>query len=200
MKTSIPLRALAVCALTAGLLSGLPALAQTAPVADASVQSIIQALGGYVPQVKRFRRTAMPDADTRACPEVMANSGAVNAKNLIVVYANSAPAMDMDIQFVTDSDRIQPSSRALLNNLALALNAPELAHTSMAVAGHTDGVGPRAHNLQLSCARAIAVRNHLIQQGVAPERLGAYGFGPDRPLVNQLESAINRRVEIRRAN
>lgn len=195
-----PLRTLAVCALSATLLLGQAAQAQTAPVGDASVQAIIQALGGYTVQNKAFRPTAAPDAGTHACPEVMANSGAVNAKNLIVVYAISAPSFDMDIQFATNSDRIQPGSRSLLNNLAQALNSNELAHTTMALAGHTDGVGPRAHNLQLSCARAIAVRNHLIQQGVAPERLGAYGFGPDRPLVNQTESAINRRVEIRRAN
>lgn len=194
------LRTLAVCTLTATLMLGQAAQAQTVPVGDASVQTIIQALGGHEPQSKAFRRTAAPDADTHACPEVMANSGAVGSKNLIVVYASNAPSFQMDIQFANNSDRIPAGNRALLNNLALALNSNELAHTTMALAGHTDAVGPRAANLQLSCARAIAVRNYLIGQGVAAERLGAYGFGPDRPLDNRVQSTINRRVEIRRAN
>ena len=201
MTNLTTLRTLAVCTLSFTLMLGQAVQAQTAPVGDASVQSIIQALGGYDnSQSKAFRRTAAPDADTHACPEVMADSGAVGSKNLIVVYASNAPSFQMDIQFANNSDRIPAGNRALLNNLALALNSNELAHTTMALAGHTDAVGPRAANLQLSCARAIAVRNYLIGQGVAAERLGAYGFGPDRPQENRVESTINRRVEIRRAN
>lgn len=201
MTNLTTLRTLAVCTLSLTLMLGQAVQAQTAPVGDASVQSIIQALGGYDnSQSKAFRRTSAPDADTHACPEVMANSGAVGSKNLIVVYASSAPSFQMDIQFDNNSDRIPAGNRALLNNLAQALNSNELAHTTMALAGHTDAVGPRAANLQLSCARAIAVRNHLIGQGVAAERLGAYGFGPDRPQENRVQSTINRRVEIRRAN
>lgn len=192
------LRKLALCAITTTtVLLGQLAHAQV-PVAEASVQTIIRAL---TPTNRAYRPTAAPDAATHACPEVMADSGTVRSAKLSVVYAgDDAPSFQMDIQFVTNSDRIQPVSRLLLSNLAQALNSTDLSNTTMALAGHTDGVGPRANNLQLSCARAIAVRNFLIGQGVAAERLGAYGFGPDRPLENKVPSAINRRVEIRRAN
>lgn len=185
-------------------------------VSSASSQELIAALGGGSDEgglpAKAFRRTAAPDAATHACPEVMgngdtsSNAGSLGTRNLSVVYAADSasappPNVQLAIQFATGSDRILPVSDGLLANLASALRAPSMTNTRVAVAGHTDATGPREINQQLSCARAIAVRGRLIQLGVAPERLGAYGFGPDKPLqVGAVESAINRRVEIRRAN
>jgi OmpA-OmpF porin, OOP family len=42
------------------------------------------------------------------------------------------------------------------------------------------------------------VRQYLIMKGIAPDRLDAQGFGPDRPLVEEVDDAAmqkNRRVE-----
>lgn len=183
-------------------------------VSSASSQDLIAALGGDPDEgglpTKAFRRTAAPDAATHACPEVMGSDAGGNtslgSRNLSVVYAADSasappPNVQLAIQFATGSDRILPVSDALLANLASALRAPAMAGVRVAVAGHTDATGPRNVNQQLSCARAIAVRGRLIMLGVAPERMGAYGFGPDKPLqAGVVESAINRRVEIRRAN
>lgn len=180
------------------------------PVSQASSAQLITALGGDAEgglPSKAFRRTAAPDAVTHACPEVMSDSNTgLGQKNLTVVYAGDTagvapPTVNLAIQFVTGADKIQAPSDPLLSNLAAALNSPSMANVRVAVAGHTDATGARDTNLRLSCARAIAVRNRLIQLGVGADRLGAYGFGPDKPLqVGVVESAINRRVEIRRAN
>jgi outer membrane protein OmpA-like peptidoglycan-associated protein len=89
----------------------------------------------------------------------------------------------------------------VLANLAQALQADNMQNVRVAVAGHTDAQGNAQGNLVLSCARAISVRNFLIQRGVSADRLGAYGFGANRPLVpGSAASSLNRRVEIRRAN
>lgn len=198
--------ALALCASPSGAQS---------LVSSASSQDLIAALGGDPDEgglpAKAFRRTAAPDAATNACPEAMGSgssgsSTGLGTRNLSVVYAadNASappPSVQLAIQFATGSDRILPASDALLANLASALRAPAMDGVRVAVAGHTDATGPRNVNQQLSCARAIAVRGRLIMLGVAPERMGAYGFGPDKPLqAGAIESAINRRVEIRRAN
>lgn len=182
-------------------------------ISSASRQDLVTALGGDanggLPS-KAFRRTAAPDADSHACPEVMADAntgtGGLGSRNLTVVYAADnpsapPPAAQLAIQFATGSDRILPASDGLLSSLAAALMDPSMANVRVAVAGHTDATGNRNTNLQLSCARAIAVRNRLIQMGVAADRMGAYGFGPDKPLQpGVVQSAVNRRVEIRRAN
>lgn len=198
------------CAAALSLLLAAPATWAQSLLSQASSAQLISALGGDAEgglPAKAFRRTAAPDAATHACPEVMTDSNTgLGQKNLAVVYAAdnagvAPPTVNLAIQFVTGTDKIQPTSEPLLSTLAEALNSPSLANARVAVAGHTDATGKRETNLVLSCARAIAVRNRLIQLGVAADRLGAYGFGPDKPLqTGVVESALNRRVEIRRAN
>lgn len=173
-------------------------LASAAPLENPTVDDLVARLGdGAV--AKAFRRTAPPDISSSICPESMGASG----KNLVVVpfAADGAPAVDIEVTFGTASDRLTPADTARLSVVAQALRHPSLSAARFAVAGHTDAVGNRQTNLELSCARSIAVRSFLIQQGIAPERLSAYGFGPDRPVERtQGPSRLNRRVEFRRAS
>jgi OOP family OmpA-OmpF porin len=67
------------------------------------------------------------------------------------------------------------------------------------VYGHTDSTASSDYNQKLSEARAKAVRDYLINQGVQPERIQAKGFGETRPIAsNETEEgrALNRRVEL----
>jgi outer membrane protein OmpA-like peptidoglycan-associated protein len=52
------------------------------------------------------------------------------------------------------------------------------------IAGHTDNTGDAAANMTLSQQRADAVRNALIQDGVAPALLTAKGYGDTRPIAS----------------
>jgi outer membrane protein OmpA-like peptidoglycan-associated protein len=66
------------------------------------------------------------------------------------------------------------------------------------IAGYTDSSGDPDQNRALSQARADAVRQYLIDKGIAPERLTAIGYGPDKPLFDNATAAgraKNRRVE-----
>lgn len=193
-----------------------PAAAQQ-PLAQTSVEALVAALRGG-PTTRSFRRTQLPDAGTSLCrgqdtqggaaPDATpAGAGAtatrgLSARNLEVVpYAgDTTPGVNLSVQFATGSDRLTPGDQALLNTLALALKTAELAEARFAVAGHTDSTGDARLNLELSCARALAVRRHLVAQGVAVERVSAYGFGSERLLVSDQPAAgVNRRVEVRKA-
>ena len=122
-------------------------------------------------------------------------------RNLEVVpYAgDSTPGVNLSVQFATGSDRLASGDRALLDNVAAALNSPKLASDGFAVAGHTDASGDARLNLELSCVRALAVRRYLVDKGVAEARLTAYGFGSARPLEGDAAAATHRRVEVRKA-
>ena len=69
----------------------------------------------------------------------------------------------------------------------------------MTVEGHTDNVGSPEYNQGLSERRAYSVRDYLVEQGVAPSRVTAIGFGETQPKgSNDTPEGrqINRRVEI----
>ena len=96
----------------------------------------------------------------------------------------------------TGSAQIDQESRRLLDNLvSVALRCDRF---MIEIAGHTDNVGARAANLDLSLRRAEAVRAYLAGQGVARDRLRAQGYGPDRPRASNATAvgqAANRRIE-----
>ena len=67
--------------------------------------------------------------------------------------------------------------------------------------GHMDGKGDKARKMDLSLRRAEAVRDYLVKQGVAAERVTAYGVGADEPIADNGSKkgrAENRRIEFRR--
>jgi outer membrane protein OmpA-like peptidoglycan-associated protein len=180
-----------------------PTAANSAPMAEATVQSLVAALSAE-PLTRSFRRTQLPDTSSSLCADAppAANKPGVLTRTLEVVpYAgDSTPGVNLSVQFATGSDRLTAADKALLNQLAGALKTPELAQDKFAVAGHTDSTGDARVNLELSCARALAVRGYLASQGVQAQRLSAYGFGQTRLLDgNNPSSGTNRRVEIRKA-
>jgi outer membrane protein OmpA-like peptidoglycan-associated protein len=69
------------------------------------------------------------------------------------------------------------------------------------IEGHTDSIGSREYNLELSLRRALAVKSWLVQSlRIDPSRIETIGFGPDKLLVKADrsidEQQPNRRVEI----
>jgi OOP family OmpA-OmpF porin len=103
------------------------------------------------------------------------------------------------VQFRTNRAEILPASRVVLDSAAAAIRATP--NSRWQVEGHTDNVGSAATNRALSRARAQAVVDYLVQQGVKPAILTAQGFGPDRPATTNATvagRAQNRRVQLRR--
>jgi len=66
------------------------------------------------------------------------------------------------------------------------------------IEGHTDNIGSLSYNMQLSLARAKAVRDWFIKNGIDEKRLKYKGYGPKKPIAqNDTEDgrSQNRRVE-----
>ncbi len=102
------------------------------------------------------------------------------------------------ITFETGRDALRPESGRILDEIARVLKAhPELRR--MRVEGHTDNVGGRGYNQELSARRARSVVRALVQRGIASERLESAGYGFERPLASNataLGRGKNRRVEL----
>ncbi len=108
------------------------------------------------------------------------------------------PKVAAQIHFDVNSANIRSDAYALLDEYVSALQSPALANAVLLIAGHTDAAGSDAHNLLLSDRRARAVRDYLIQRGVAPGRLLAKGYGeayPVAPNTTEADRELNRRSE-----
>ena len=102
------------------------------------------------------------------------------------------------IQFDFGSARIRPQSYRTVGLLADSLYHPFLLGYRFLVVGHTDAVGGRESNLELSQRRAEAIRDALINPfGIAPQRIEAVGLGEEQLLNrNNPTAAENRRVQL----
>lgn len=99
--------------------------------------------------------------------------------------------------FASNQAVLLPAARAKLDEVASALLRAK--SSGFVIEGHTDSVGPDAHNQQLSERRAMAVRDYLVSRNVPAEELKAVGYGEARPVAeNETPEgrANNRRVEI----
>lgn len=123
------------------------------------------------------------------------------AEQIVPVVDRPVSSVNLALNFGLDSDKLSDKDKLLLKNVAEAMNEIQLKRVLFAVVGHTDNSGARNYNLELSCSRAFIVSQYLAALGVNPNRITAYGFGPDQPIEKSAGvNAKNRRVEIRRAN
>lgn len=106
-------------------------------------------------------------------------------------------ADDMPIFFELDSAELTATSAPAMKWMGEAL-VGELRGRSFLLAGHTDLSGSHDHNLELSLARAVAVRDYLLKKWPIDSRtLYVAGFGPDYLRTPERPyDAVNRRVEI----
>lgn len=119
------------------------------------------------------------------------------------VLVRERPKIAALIHFDHNSARIRGDAYKLLNEYAKALKSEALAGAVLVIAGHTDAVGSDQRNLQLSRQRAQAVRDYLVERGVAPDRLIAKGYGEAYPVASndtEADRELNRRSEFIRVD
>ena len=69
---------------------------------------------------------------------------------------------------------------------------------SIELLGHTDNIGNKSFNIELSKNRTESVKQYLVSKGIVPEKIAYEGFGSSRPIANNTSEAgraKNRRVE-----
>lgn len=100
------------------------------------------------------------------------------------------------LMFEFDSDVIRGDARTNLNALARSLDKYD--KSDLMIVGHTDGVGTRAYNQDLSERRSNSAARYLESQGVT-RRIATRGLGEDEPIASNETDAgrrQNRRVEV----
>ena len=146
----------------------------------------------YSPEgVKQFDPIAIPD-----------KQGQMTMRYSLQMERSMAMSGDRftleNVYFATDKATLRPESQPALNKLVRFLKGR--AGVRVEIAGHTDSRASEAYNRQLSQARAEAVRQYCIEQGIDSGRVVARGYGESEPIApNETKTgrAQNRRTEVR---
>ena len=158
-----------------------------------------------VSEIEQLREHAAitPDVEALAANLYRHLTEFVDPDQITVVATQDWLDIELNANLLFASASADPSTDA---KIVLAEVAKQLAPMGNAieVAGHTDNIpinsGGFSSNWELSSARATSVVQLLANNGVAPTRLAAVGYGEFRPLAdNQTDEgrAQNRRVVLR---
>lgn len=183
----------------------------TGESADASQEEIMDA-----PATKGFELTRRPVPSARnAATPAATRPTASRPVRTATVSAPTAPVRsraqrrvaspqaalagrraDLALSFLNGSAEMTAPARERARAFARQLQDPRLASVRFRIEGHTNAVGDREFNLELSRRRAEAVANFLSELGVSRERLEVRGLGFEQTLPGRPRTAAeNRRVE-----
>ena len=100
------------------------------------------------------------------------------------------------IHFALDRSDVSAESAAIMDEIIAVLE--EYPFITVELQGHTDPRASNAYNQALGERRALAARNYLLQQGIAPERLRIRSFGETQRVSSgseRIDYARDRRTE-----
>ena len=130
---------------------------------------------------------------------VTANDGrGGTAQNMITIpVMRRAPITFEDVHFDFDKSTLRPDAIAILDTAVMTLQANPM--LTITIEGHTDSVGTAEYNLSLGERRANAVRDYLLNRGIAAGRMRTVSYGEERPIADNNTDqgrAMNRRAHI----
>jgi outer membrane protein OmpA-like peptidoglycan-associated protein len=131
-----------------------------------------------------FRFSAMETLDSDE--DITNLRSTILAEPAIIYFATASANVNLDEAF-----------QVKIQNLKTYLRAVDDA--TVTVSGHTDNVGNVASNTALSERRAAQIKEYLVGQGFAADRISVVGRGPSVPMADNSTPegrAKNRRVEI----
>jgi outer membrane protein OmpA-like peptidoglycan-associated protein len=102
-----------------------------------------------------------------------------------------------DLLFAFDKADLTGDLKTALAKIAGILSVYK--NCSVAVEGHTDNIGTAKYNQDLSARRASNVKDFLVEQGVAADRLSSAGYGFTKPVATNSTKEgrqKNRRVDL----
>ncbi len=194
------------------MLATAPVFAQGNPSADQIINSL-KPTGNLTAGGTRGIRLAAPSGEGTApaqaqsqapmAPAATGQRRVASSKPMAPAAAPAeaaGPSVNLTVNFPNGSADLTPEAMASLDALGRALSSSDLANYRFRIEGHTDTVGSKEYNRELSERRAEAVVNYIVSKyGVQSSRLQAVGMGEAGLLVStpeQTPEPRNRRVQV----
>jgi outer membrane protein OmpA-like peptidoglycan-associated protein len=137
---------------------------------------------------------------------VAKGEGGTQIESVEIAVAAPAPVIEAKVNlrgvtFLSGKSELTLNAKQVLDGVAEQLLAAP--NVKIEIHGHTDNVGKRASNQELSERRAKAVVGYLATKGIKSSRMKAVGFGQDSPVADNATAAgreQNRRIEMIRVD
>ena len=139
----------------------------------------------------------VPD-DKDNCPEEV---GTQENNGCPIVPSKFTEFIESDknnILFTVSSSQLDSDAKFTLNSVKTLLDF--YTKTSITIEGYASTDGSTAYNQKLSEEHAMEIKNYLVSNNIAPERLSIIGYGESRPIANNSTPdgrAKNRRAQIK---
>jgi OOP family OmpA-OmpF porin len=163
------------------------------PMLEQTKYSIVVEASGYS-VAKYMLDPAEANAERKLVKNIELSKGITASVNLAV---GNVIRLD-NLIFQVGKSKISEESYSELNVLNNILK--QNPHMVIQLEGHTDYVGDAKENMRLSQARVDAVKDHLVDLGIAKNRVKTKAFGGTVPLSREDTPEghrMNRRVELR---
>jgi outer membrane protein OmpA-like peptidoglycan-associated protein len=183
-----------ICAMSGSCAGGVANSAQKIEVRDEKSFSLVKTSSAATPHTAAASGVGQVASRTRiASVESSAVKGAPRIRP-------ASGRVEMMVSFGLGSAELTEQAKGEAHSFAAAMTSPALADMRFNIEGHTDAVGARDRNLDLSQRRAQSVVDYLVSLGIPASRLVARGYGPDKPRPGLSPmSPANRRVEFVKA-
>jgi len=157
-----------------------------------SLKSLLATKEDLIEQMKKDLENMQVQADT--IPELEGVDIAAGPEGLEVIVG-------AEVLFDTGQASLKPAAEKTLKGVVSLLNDPEYQDRMIRVSGFTDSVWTGKSrvfdsNLHLSAMRALSVRNFLMDQGVAADRMHVAGYG-EHDLVLNADGTENKKASRR---
>jgi len=152
-----------------------------------------------IPDIPQGNYTLTAESEKHDYFPVIIENVTVEHEKATLLHCTLKRMKILKLYFERDRAYIHPSEYGTLDELAEFMLRYE--ENEFEIHGHTDPRPPRRfkNNIELSKARASAVRKYLVKKGISEGRLAVEGWGDKKPIAeNDTEEgmALNRRIEI----
>ncbi|MGX5914381.1 OmpA family protein [Aliidiomarina sp. Khilg15.8] len=148
------------------------------------------------------RQDRMTDSDGDGVPDSRDNCADTPRTHVVddtgcTVYVEQNVRHELVVNFEFDSAEVRSRFYGDIEELAELMKEHD--DVSIEIGGHTDLIGPRDYNQDLSERRAQAVKETLVNRfGIEANRISTRGYGMSRPVVDEISleaNPRNRRIE-----
>jgi len=123
-----------------------------------------------------------------------------NSNDRIAAIKSRLVGKPLTLYFGVNQDDVNLSATQRTDMADIMYYLDNVASSKLDIDGHTDNVGNRAYNVNLSKQRADFVRDYFRDNGnITVTKMNTQGHGPDKPIANNSTNdgkAKNRRVEV----